>query len=290
MGIELAAVGTAVAGAFFTAGTVAFAVTTIAVSVVAGAVIGATIGGLTAALVGGDISKGLLYGAIGGAVTGGIGAWGEVGSTFSSAGTDIGTSVASTGSTAEGAAGTQIAASNADKFYSVNSFTSASDGVSGITGGVPTTGSTSLLAKTGQLAGSNIGGLAQAGATIGGKVIEGYAAGETNEATLKAQAEQQAIQNALSEKLYAANNATSVGIASLNADVQKRGQDITATTAANALQAQIDDAATERELAVQTRERKSGAVASQSIASSEGQLKGTSIRDQVYGSDQEAYT
>ena len=288
MGIEVG-IGTAVAGAFFATTSVAFAVTTIAVSIVAGAVIGATIGGLTAALVGGDISKGLLYGAIGGAVTGGIGAWGEVGSTFSSAGTDIGTSVASTGSTAEGAAGTQIAASNADKFYSVNSFTSAADGTSGITGG-GAAGGTSLLAKTGQLAGSNIGGLAQAGATIGGKVIEGYAAGETNEATLKAQAEQQAIQNALSEKLYAANNATSVGIASLNADVQKRGQDITATTAANALQAQIDDAATERELAVQTRERKSGAVASQSIASSGGQLKGTSIRDQVYGSDQEAYT
>lgn len=81
------------------------------------------------------------------------------------------------------------------------------------------------------------------------------------------------------------SNDTSLAIADLQAQTAQRGQDITAQTAANTLQAQKDEAATERELEVQKRERKAGSVSSQNIASATGQLQGPSIREQVYAAD-----
>lgn len=270
MGIEIgAAIYTGMAAAGY--GMVVSSI----VSVVGVAMIGATVGAITAGLVGGDIKKGMLYGAIGGAVTGGMGAWSAVG--------DIGGSLSGAAEVATNSESVVDKTGNA--FVGVSKVPgsagwSAADMSKNLAVDTP-----SMLSKAGELVTKGGGTVASSLIDTGGKMISGAATGEATEKAAALAAEQKATSDALAAKLQTESTDMQGAIASLNNETTRRGQDITAQTAANALQAQVDDAATERELAVQKRERQAGASSSQSVAAASGQLQGPSIREQVYAAD-----
>lgn len=282
MAIGAGGVGAAVVGAL---STTAFAASSIGVAiatVINGALIGAAIGGLTAAVTGGDIGKGVLFGGIGGAVAGGLGAWASWGET--AALTSTSTALEGSGGAAMGTGGGsfQIAGTNAAGSGGASVAGASLDTAVGATfkESIPTLG----------------GQIVSSGIEAGGSILEGSTTQDMNEQiaadNAQLQKDLQAANAALTEKTSAEANATSLAIAELQAQSTQRGQDISAQTAKDALDAQIAESEIQRELEVQKRERMAGAVASQNVQEGTGALKGAgSTYEQVLANKQgaEAY-
>lgn len=290
MAIGAAGIGGAIVGAVSTATFAAGAIGTIIATAINGALIGAAIGGISAAITGGSIGKGILFGAVGGAVTAGLGAWasgagGAGGTLGSGVGTGSGALANATGmSMADTAA---IASGSTTQFATTTGATAAQTA-----GNLGTSASGGILGKAGELGAGALknsgGSIASSLVDMGGKAMEGSAMEDMQNDQQEWAAEQQAVQNALSMQLEELRSGTSLAQTGIQAEVAKRGQDITAKTAANQLQAQKDEAATERALDEERRKRISSNVAGITVQEG-GALQGTSAHEQMLMNDQQMY-
>lgn len=269
MAIGAAGIGGAIVGAFTTGATIG-AIGTIVATAINGALIGAAIGGLSAAVTGGSIGKGVLFGAVGGAVTGGLGA-------YLSPATNVGTTLGGQG---------VLANAPTYRYFMAPPVTAqgAFKAATGIT----------LVAEKGASLGSTLAatavpaGISTVGQMIAGSAAQDAAAEAADKAAEVSQRNTEA-NNALRERLEAANNSTALAQTGIQAAVAKRGQDITAKTARENLEEQIRVNKEASALEVARKERVAGAATGQQVQGVSGQLQGPSIHEQMVANDRGLY-